>query len=296
MKMDKELKRIVQEIKSMAFVKQVSSRHNKICSHDDLDHYTVTWNIYVVFTDGMRVKFRNPDRHGECKTYFYHKREWRYASIWSYITDVDLPELVREIFLEHPENICEDIEEGELDLLKSERKSKRMEQEKRKLDLSRKLPIIDYESRLMNMEQKNKLQESLRAGYPTQGARLLRWFFYDQPDSGIRKVLVEVNQKEVARERRDIRIERRKREGTPRVLGGRLNCEILYPSGRRYWGRVHVVEDLAVIEPDKPDTAAWVLNREDVEFDKVVDLRKLTYTRVIHNKVGINFLKQIIRS
>jgi len=164
-------------------------------------------------------------------------------------------------------------------------------------DKGRTKPVVgDVIQHLEDMEQKKKLQESLRVGYPTQDSRLLRWFFYDQPDSGIRKVLVEVNQKEVARERRDIRIERRKREGTPRVLGGRLNCEILYPSGRRYWGRVHVVGDLAVIEPDKPDTAAWVLNLEDVEFDKVVDLRKLTYTRVIHNKVGINFLKQIIRS
>ena len=108
--------------------------------------------------------------------------------------------------------------------------------------------------------------------------------------------MVEVAQKEVAKERQEIRRERKRRDGTPRVLGGRLNCQIIYPSGRKYFGRVHVVSDIAVIEPDKPDTAAWVLNREDVEFDKIIDLRKLTYTRVIHNEVGINFLRQIIRS
>jgi len=295
MMMDEELQRIVQEIKIIPFVKEVSHRHDKVPYKDPyghLDRCYIIWNIYVVFVDGMRVKFRESDRYNGWKTYFYYEKQWRYSDLWSDDMDLDLPELVREIFLERPEDIYKDIEEDEKELLISKRKLV----EERKLELSRKLPIIDYESRLRDMEQKDKLQESLRLGYPTQKARLLRWFFYDQPDSGMRKILVEVNQKEIARERREIRQERKRREGTPRVLGGRLNCEIIYPSGRRYFGRVHVVEDLAVIEPDKPDTAAWVLNREDVEFDKIIDLRKLIHTRVIHNKMGIDFLNQIIRT
>ena len=85
-----------------------------------------------------------------------------------------------------------------------------------------------------------------------------------------------------------------KRRPSERALQGRLNVEVIYPSGKVYEGRMRATKDnLAVIEPAKGDRVAWLCDLETVRDLRIIDLSRVPYQRVYHTPKNIEWLKNM---
>jgi len=154
--------------------------------------------------------------------------------------------------------------------------------------------ISDIEDRRFIDPNYIDMDRALLNGYKSLRNKLLFFYFDGQPYFEERILLVESQRKVLERMKRTLQDLKRDRIETARILTGRANVLIIYPSGISYRGRLQFSGHYAIIEPVKGDTAAWVLKKSDVENNEVLDLRVLPYTRIIHNSEGIETLKFLL--
>ena len=81
----------------------------------------------------------------------------------------------------------------------------------------------------------------------------------------------------------DIHSSKYRRPGTRRYLEGRSNIEIIYPSGKRYEGRLRLTAcGKALIEPVIKNRVIWECNTNDIRDLTVIDFRAVPYKRLYH--------------
>jgi len=154
--------------------------------------------------------------------------------------------------------------------------------------------IPDIEDRRFLDPDYIDMDRALLRGYKSLRNKLIYFYFDGQPYFEERILLVESQRKVLERMKRTLQDLKRDRIETARILTGRANVLIIYPSGISYRGRLQFSGHYAIIEPVKGDTAAWVLQKKDVENNEVLDLRVLPYTRIVHNSEGIDTLKFLL--
>ncbi len=146
-------------------------------------------------------------------------------------------------------------------------------------------------------EEEIKLQNALKYGYKSTQEKVMYWFFYDQPYHPDREVWSDKQRKNetdiqsspTKSRKRDVL-----RKPTDRALQGRLNVEIVYPSGKVYSGRLRAtIDDIAVIEPSVGDRVAWLCDLKDVRDLRVIDLSKIPAERLYHTAKNIEWLKSL---
>jgi len=158
--------------------------------------------------------------------------------------------------------------------------------------------IIETEEDIDKISEEKMLQTALYHGYKTQLEKIMYFFFKDQPfhpdhlvwaDDKIKERIFTPRDLDEVREESDGKI---KRIPTERVLEGRLNIEIIYPTGISYEGRMRAtVDGYVVLEPSKKDRCAWLVDIEDVRDLTIIDLRKIDYQKITHHKKNMEWLK-----
>ena len=128
-----------------------------------------------------------------------------------------------------------------------------------------------------------RYQNILRKGYMSSKQKLEKAFFWGQPNSELRKVLIDFNRKNILKERIKERNERNERNLSERFLSTRRNILIIYPSGRELLGRIQRFKLMTIIEPILKGTAIWVINTKDTFVD-IINLKNIKYRRIYHVK------------
>jgi hypothetical protein len=138
-------------------------------------------------------------------------------------------------------------------------------------------------------------QRKIAKGYLSTQQKLALMFWDQQPVSPYRKIYIAKLRKQVETERRLYRAKKQfmKKTGSPRALRSGERVIIVYLSGKEYPGKVFIKDGLAVVEPDIPNTAAWLLNENDLAGN-AIDLSVTPYERIIHNQTGMDFLKEFV--
>lgn len=139
-----------------------------------------------------------------------------------------------------------------------------------------------------------KMQRKLYNGYPTQRDRLYSWFFYGQSDPGV-KIVVAVEYAPTTRILSETTALKKDKTESARLFYGPTNVIIVYKnSSRRLNARVRYYSNKCLIEPTKPNRAFLLLERKYLDNATVVDLNVVQYTRVIHNKPGLELASKFI--
>ena len=128
-----------------------------------------------------------------------------------------------------------------------------------------------------------------RRPYPTAAQYLEDWFFSGQPLEQSRPILVAEEIKKVRRERANQR--KMVRSSSPRILSGRKEAIVLYPSGKRIEARVRSGGDISLVEPVTPNTAAYLIPSRELS-NSVINLASVDYIRVVHRGKNVKFIRE----
>lgn len=129
------------------------------------------------------------------------------------------------------------------------------------------------------------MTQILKKGYPNIKEKFDHLWFGDQqriPET--KTVITEYFQKVV--NLNPVHREKIKRK-SKRSFSGRRNIIVKYPrSGRTYKARIRSRSGIAAIEPIKPNRAFWLVDKNLIDNQNVIDLNKVPHIRQIHNKEG----------
>jgi len=141
---------------------------------------------------------------------------------------------------------------------------------------------------VLNREHFNMTQ-TLKVGYPDVKEKFKHlWYGDQQKIPKIKTVITEYFHKVLK-----LNPHRRKKtkRQSKRSFGGRRDIIIKYPnSGRSYEARIRSRSGVAAIEPIKPNRAFWLVDRNLIDNQDVIDLNKIPHIRQIHNKKGKEIL------
>lgn len=130
------------------------------------------------------------------------------------------------------------------------------------------------------------MQAKLSRGYPTQRQKLDEIFFSQElPET--RLIILPQRPLEVTTPvPNKPSTKHRQHTGTPRCLSGRVNIQVLYPSGTLHDARIKSLKDMCAIEPIAPETAFWLIKRKYLDGVEVLDLKTTPHKRQYHNQRG----------
>ncbi len=151
------------------------------------------------------------------------------------------------------------------------------------------IELPDYQAYLLLMEIRERYFQS-----PWDLGYLL---FNGQPKFPKRKLLAKKNRENVEKERAEERKRRENgRKGSNRILSSKRNTAlVVYPSGRQLKAKVKINHGYAVIEPEKADTAYFIIDAKNFYEKEVINLRETEYLRVYHTRKGNDFIKSLLR-
>lgn len=137
--------------------------------------------------------------------------------------------------------------------------------------------LSDYEKHMFNMNYKS-VEEKLNEMF----------WGKDLPEHNLRKVYT-AKRKEIEKERKESRKKRNKTE-SQRVLKSGSPVIVKYPSGKEYLGKVFIDGLYALVEPQVPNTAAFMFDKKYATVEELY-LVTIPHERIIHNKEGVDFIK-----
>lgn len=133
------------------------------------------------------------------------------------------------------------------------------------------------------------MTQILKKGYPDIKEKFEHlWFGDQQKIPRIKTVITEYFHRVLKlNPRQRVKIKRQSK----RSFGGRRDIIIKYPnSGRTYEARIRSRSGVVAIEPVKPNRAFWLVDRNLIDTQEVIDLNKVPHIRQIHNKKGREIL------
>ena len=129
------------------------------------------------------------------------------------------------------------------------------------------------------------LTQVLKVGYPSVREKFEHLWYGDQQKIPAIKTVITEYFHNVRKLTTRHRVKTQKQ--SKRSFGGRTDVIIKYPnSGKTYKARIRSKSGIAVIEPIKPNTAFWLVDKDLIDNLTVIDLNKIPHIRQIHNKKG----------
>ena len=139
-------------------------------------------------------------------------------------------------------------------------------------------------------ESQMKLWKRLYLGYLSTREKLEYLFFDSQPTPEIQVLVTKYFQRNESPLPEDSQAGQvKERTFSERVLKGRCDIIVVYPrSGTAYEARIKTNGSYAIIEPNEPNTAFWLVSRKDLDkvSGGVLDLNEMDHIRQYHSKEG----------
>jgi len=132
------------------------------------------------------------------------------------------------------------------------------------------------------------MTQVLKVGYPSVEEKFDHlWYGDQQPIPKRKTVVTEYFRKVKHITPTTLKPRMQTRYQSKRSFGGRTDILVKYPgSGKTYKARIRSRSGIAVIEPSKPNTAFWLVDKDLIDSLDVIDLNKVPHIRQIHNKRG----------
>lgn len=132
------------------------------------------------------------------------------------------------------------------------------------------------------------MTQTLKVGYPSVEEKFEHlWYGDQQKIPTIKTVITEYFDKVMKLNKHHRMKSTKTKTESKRSFGGRTDILVQYPnSGKTYRARIRSKSGIAVIEPIKPNTAFWLVDKTLIDNLGVIDLNKVPHMRQIHNKKG----------